>query len=122
MTQGKRRDAQRLDDMLKAIREIQEETEGLAREEYQQNRLVQKAVSYDIMALGDAASRISQRTKRANPQISWAELARYRSDEEEGPAHAYFNFDLPGTWQFVRDLIPRLGVKLRKLRVPPEDR
>lgn len=122
MTIGKRRDAQRLDDMLKAIREIEEETNGLGREEYQQNRLVQKAVTFDIMTLGDAASRISQRTKKANPQIPWAELAKYRSDEVEGPAHAYFNFDLPGTWQFVRDLLPKLAGKLRRVRVPPEDR
>ncbi len=122
MTPGKRRDGQRLDDMLKSIREIEDETIGLGREEYQQNRLVQKAVTYDIMCLGEAASRVSQRTKKANPQIPWAELARYRSDEEEGPAHAYFNFDFPGTWTFIRDVIPKLGGKLRKVRVPSENR
>jgi uncharacterized protein with HEPN domain len=122
MTPEKRRDAQRLDDMLKAVREIVEETNGLGREEYEQNRLVQKAVTYDIMILGDAASRISQRTKKANPQIPWAELAKYRSDEEEGPAHAYFNFDLPGTWQFIRDSVPELGRKLRRIRPPSDNR
>lgn len=120
MTSGKRRDLQRIEDMRKAISEILEEAGNLNRNEYIQNRTLQKAVTYDIMIIGDAASRISRRTKTANPAVPWDSLARYRSDEKSGPAHAYFEFDLPGTWEFVRDLVPELSKKLRKVKVAPE--
>jgi len=121
MTAEKRRDAQRIDDMLNAIREIEEEVGSLGRAEYEKDRTVQKAVTFDIMVLGDAASRVSQRTKKANPAVPWAELARYRNAEETGPAHGYFGFDLAGTWTFVRETVPDLGRKLRRVRVAPED-
>jgi uncharacterized protein with HEPN domain len=121
MTRGKRRDSQRVEDMLKAVREMREEVRGMGRAEYAQNRTLQKAVTYDIMILGDAASRISQRTKKSNPSVPWAQLAAYRSNEEHGPAHAYFEFDLAETWPFVRDTLPDLARKLRRVKIAPGD-
>jgi uncharacterized protein with HEPN domain len=56
---GKRRDAQRIEDMRQAIREIEEGIGDLDREGYGSDRKTQKAVAFDIMIIGDAASKVS---------------------------------------------------------------
>ena len=119
MTAGRRRDAQRLEDMLKAVREIGQEVGERTRAAYEADQTVQKAVTYDIMILGDAASRVSRRTQKANPLVPWRELADYRNKDGSGPAHGYLGFDLTGTWKFVEGL-PQLERRLRKVKPAPE--
>jgi uncharacterized protein with HEPN domain len=118
LTTEKRRDAQRLEDMLKAVRDIEQETADLTRDQYASNATLQKAVAYDIMILGDAAAKMSQRTQKANTFVNWKALADYRN-AADGPAHGYYDIDLAGTWEFVRDRVPELATKLRKVKVAP---
>lgn len=96
MTQGRRRDAQRLEDMRKGVRDIEQEVDDLTRAQYATNPTIQKAVAYDIMIIGDAAVNMSQRTQKANQFVDWDGLIEYRN-AENGPAHGYGGFDLPGT-------------------------
>jgi len=112
-----RSDAQRLADMLQAIRRIRELTD-LPREEFARNAMAQEAVAFQLMVLGEASERISKRTKNVNRTVPWRAL----SDLRWAFAHAYFETDLTSTWGVVRRELNGIERKLRRARVgpPPE--
>jgi uncharacterized protein with HEPN domain len=53
------RDRASLWDMLQAIEELQEATDGLSYEQFEQNRIVRRAVERNFEILGEAAGRVS---------------------------------------------------------------
>lgn len=115
VTEEKRRDAELLEEMRWAIEHIENEMLGTSREEFAGSQSKQAAVAFYIMDLGDAAGDVSMRTKHANPEIPWDDLAgrRFR------PAHRardYLAQDAPDTWRFLKDRLPKLARKLRGVR------
>ena len=65
--------------------------------------------------VGEAASRISDSTQTAHPEIPWQEIVGLRNRV----VHVYFEIDLSLVWQIVREDVPALIVQLERL-VPPE--
>ena len=76
---------------------------------------LQKVVAYDLMVLGEAASKVSRRTQKTNPKIPRTALVEYRNDL----IHEYGNLDLKATWEFVAHRLPGLERALRRVRVVP---
>jgi len=114
----KYRDAEMLDEMRWAVEHIEGELLGIDRNGFEKNESKQAAIAFFIMALGDAAGDVSRRTKNANPDIPWDDLAgrRYR------PAHRvreYLSQDVADTWRFLKDRMPKLARQLRAVRPAP---
>lgn len=65
--------------------------------------------------VGEAAARVSEDTKRAHPDIPWAEIVGMRNRL----VHVYFDIDLQLVWATVRDDLPTLITLLEPL-VPPD--
>lgn len=105
-------DSRRIDDMLEMLADIRRMLR-MGRDVFSRDTTVQKAAAYDLMILGEAASKVSKRTQRANPAVPWSLLVNSRNEL----IHEYGQLDLEATWQFVQARLPRLEHRLRRVRV-----
>lgn len=110
------RDAAYLLDMHLAAREAIDFSKDLTWEAFQQSSLHQHAIAKAIENIGEAARKISEETKNANPQIPWSQIIALR----HRIAHDYFRLDLVRMWEIVQREVPTLIVLLEPL-VPPEE-
>jgi uncharacterized protein with HEPN domain len=107
-------DQRRIDDMLDKLRDIRELLRR-GREAFEHDPLVQKAVAYDLLILGEAAGKVSQRTQKSNPVVPWAALIAYRDEL----IHEYGNLALEDTWEFVQRDLRKIERRLSRVRVIP---
>ncbi|MGK7907483.1 MAG: DUF86 domain-containing protein [Synechococcus sp.] len=77
--QGNDRDLASLWDMRQAIREIQEDTDGLTYAEFERNRTVRRAVERNFEILGEAASRVSDNFRDSHLEIDWRKIVGLRN-------------------------------------------
>ncbi len=114
MSAAVERDRRRIDDMLEMLRDIREHLR-IGWEAFSRDRDTQKVVAYDLLILGEAASKTSRRTQKANPRVPWDDIVDYRN----ALIHEYQRLDLEGTWDFAVHRLPELERRLRRARVPP---
>ena len=114
MSVRSRGDAQRIADILEHLGSIRGEMR-IGKEAFRRDPRAQKIVAYDLLIVGEAASKVRRATQRANPGIPWSELVGYRNLL----IHEYGDLDLEETWVFVRDALPNLERRLRRARVAP---
>src|SRR4051794_17559211 len=97
-----RDDAAYLLDILLAAQKILEFTQSMSWEEFQQNEPIADAVTYRISIIGEAASKISQQTRDAQPEIRWKAMTGMRNRV----IHEYFRVNLATVWDVVQKDIP----------------
>jgi uncharacterized protein with HEPN domain len=98
--------------MLDMLRDIREHLRaGWAM--FSRDRDLQKVVAYDLMILGEAASRVSKRTQRLNPRVPWTQLANYRNEL----IHDYGSLDLKDTWEFAQRELRGVERRLARVRI-----
>lgn len=85
-----RHDDERLRDILEHIDSTLLAIEGRARSGFDSDPVLQKAVQYDLMIIGEAASNISTPLPTKYPQVPWKEVCGLRNII----AHQYFSIDL----------------------------
>ncbi|HEX2091839.1 MAG TPA: HepT-like ribonuclease domain-containing protein [Longimicrobiaceae bacterium] len=102
--------------MLLAARDVHEVAEGLTREQLAVSKRDQLALAKAVELVGEAASRVSEKTRQAHGQIPWRRIVGMR----HRLVHDYQNLDLDILWGVVRDEIPPLIAALEPL-IPPED-
>jgi uncharacterized protein with HEPN domain len=90
--------------MFDAITRIEKFRGGLKREEFMENEVVQSAVVRQLEIIGEAAKRISDKTKRSRPEIPWKRIAGMR----DRLIHRYFDVDFNEVWKVVEEDLPRL--------------
>lgn len=106
-----RQDDSLLLDMLVAARMASEFATGLTYAQFERSPLHQNAIFKVLEIVGEAASRISDSTREANPEISWRKIVGLRSRI----VHGYFEIDLRIIWKVVHDDIPDLISQLESL-------
>ena len=111
----RRDDAAYLLDMLLSARDAAEFAAGLTFPQFERSRLHQNATLKAIEVIGEAAARISEKTRQAHPGIPWPEIIGMRNRL----VHAYFEVDLKRVWKTAQQDIPRL-IDLIEPLVPPE--
>jgi uncharacterized protein with HEPN domain len=104
-------DAGRLDDMLEMLEDIRRQMR-IGWEGFSRDPNVQKVIAYDLMILGEAASKVSRATQRANPKVPWSEMVNLRNEL----IHEYGRLDLKSTWQYVQHRLARLEQRVRRAR------
>jgi uncharacterized protein with HEPN domain len=108
---GTRGDAQRIADMLEHLEPIRAEIR-VGKDQFFEDGRAQKVVAYDLLVLGEAASRVTRATQRANPRVPWTDIVESRNDL----THAYDTLELPEAWDFVRDGLAEIEPRLRSAR------
>lgn len=110
------RDDAYLLDMLLAAQKIQHHTQGVEREQFLADELLQNAVMRWIQVIGEAAWRVSSEFKQGHPEIPWAAMAGLR----HRLVHDYFHINPVRVWEVVARDLPALIGLIQPL-IPPEE-
>jgi len=98
----------RVDDALKSIEYIQEDTEGMTYEDFEENRLVRQAVERNLEIIGEALNRIPEEIRKKYPDVPWREIIGVRNFV----IHQYFQVSQEIEWEIITD---DLGILKEKL-------
>lgn len=94
--------------------DIQSFIDGIAREDFLQDKRTQNAVAMSLLALGEIANTIHRQTPdwvEQNPQIAWKPMRGMRNII----AHSYFELDFVVVYDTAYTFIPPLMAELAKL-------
>jgi len=100
-----------LEHMLNHSREILELTRNCTRLDLDENRLLNLSLVRLLEIVGEAAGRISQETRDANPQIAWKQIVGMRNKL----IHGYDEVDFDILWAIITVDIPVLVKELEDI-------
>jgi uncharacterized protein with HEPN domain len=98
------RDDAYLLDVLIAARKVVSYTQGVTREEFERNDLLQNAVMRMLEIIGEAARRVSDDMRDAHPEVPWREMISLRNRL----IHEYFRIDVEKVWDTAVNDVPAL--------------
>ncbi|MBS0625496.1 MAG: DUF86 domain-containing protein [Verrucomicrobia bacterium] len=104
------KDLVRLKHMLDSTEAILVFSKGKRRASLDKDRLFQSAVLRELEIIGEAAGRVSEKTKKRFPQLPWKELVGIRNRL----IHAYFDVDHDIVWKTIREYLPFFQECLQK--------
>lgn len=115
--QPEERDAAYLWDMLQAAEEVGVMLEDHDLVAFLNNRILQRAVERGVELIGEAARRISEQYKAAQPEIPWRQIIGQRNVL----AHEYGQIDHELLYKTAIEDIPELAEQLLVLLPPIDD-
>ena len=108
-----------LEHMQQAAMDACDFVQGMAREDFQQDKRTQQAVIMSLIIVGEAATKMMDSHAdfaQEHPQVPWRSMRGMRNRM----AHGYFDIDLDMVWNTVQNALPELLRQLSALR-PPAD-
>jgi uncharacterized protein with HEPN domain len=103
-----RREAQRLDDIAGAIREIKLFTAGMDARAYLADRQVQLAVASALVQIGEAIKALPPDLRSRHQAVAWVNWAGLR----DFLVHQYFRIDQRRIWRIIQRDIPPLDAAI----------
>lgn len=100
-----------LNDILDAIDETAEFTEGMSFEAFARDRKTINAVVRSLEVLGEAAKRIPDDLRAQWPDVPWKRMAGMR----DKLIHEYFGVDLSIVWTVIKDELPPIRPEIERL-------
>ena len=97
--------------MIGAARDALDFMTGRTRAHLDSDRMLLFAVVRAIEIVGEAASKVSEQTKSAHPQVPWQAIAGMRNRL----VHAYFDIDRDIVWVTATKEVPALLQMLRTM-------
>jgi uncharacterized protein with HEPN domain len=88
---------------------------GMTRQDFLEDRKTQQAVIYNILIIGEAATRIINEYPdfiAAHPDIPWREMRGIRNRM----AHGYYELDLPIVWDTVTTSLENLAKQITSIK------
>jgi len=107
----------RVQDILEAIASIQQRTSGMTVENLMENETVAKAVLYDFVVIGEAATNVPLDLQLRYPEIPW----RLMSDMRNVMVHEYFQVSIQRVWETIEDDLPSVLPLLQNLLKQEEE-
>ena len=101
----------RIQDVLAAIAEIREFTNGTTFEDFQDDLKTIRAVLYNLAIIGEAVRCIPPEVEASHPEIPWDEVRGMRNIV----IHEYFQVNLSIIWQTIQADLVTLEFSLRQL-------
>ena len=105
-----RSDRDRLIDILDATEKIEERIPA-DKAEFAQNELLQVWALHYLQIIGEAANKISDEFKQSHNEVPWGEIIGMRHIL----VHGYFEIDLDIVWVAIKDHLPVLKEKVKKI-------
>src|SRR5438874_1827910 len=110
----KKSDAVYIEDMLTYAHRAQDRIRGLSRDEFEATVAHQESVAYNIMIVGEAASKLSDETRAKYPTIPWNEIRGMRNQI----VHGYAETERDTLWETATEDIPVLIAALESTPTP----
>lgn len=101
----------RLQHMLDAAQEVIDFTKGRERSDLDDDKMLLRALAMSIGILGEAASRMSEKTIDAHSEIPWQKIIGMRNFL----IHEYFRVDPDILWETAMKSIPPLVSQLQAI-------
>jgi len=101
--------------MIEACESVQRFILGRRRLDFESDQMLLFAVVRAIEVLGEAASKVSEDTRSAFPEIPWPEI----TDMRNRLIHGYFDIDVDIVWNTASVEIPALLGDLRRIAQAP---
>jgi uncharacterized protein with HEPN domain len=105
------RDEEYMAHMESAILEIKAFTSGMTQQTYEVDSKTQRAVERDLQIVGDAAHKLSEGLKQANPEIPWDDVYAARNVV----VHHYFGVNQKILWDILQEDLDPLLKKVQEL-------
>lgn len=106
-----------VEDMISSIEYILDFTKGYSFEEYQADNKTKFAVERNFEIIGEAASRIPDDFKTANPEVEWRIIKDFRNFI----IHEYFGINNEIVWDTIQLRLPELLILFRSLNQKPDN-
>ena len=97
--------------MIESGEAVMSFTEGLDINDFQSDERTFKATLWDLRIIGEAATRIPDEIREANPHIQWRQMIGMR----HRITHVYENTDVDIVWDTIKTDIPNMLIDLREM-------
>lgn len=101
----------RIEDILEAIRRIEQYTDGMQYEQWQEDQKTVDAVVRNIEIIGEAAKHVPLEVQMSFPAVPWGKMRGIRNVL----IHEYLGVDVEILWQTIREDLPPLTPMLMSL-------
>lgn len=98
-------------DIFEAIKDIEVFIGAMDYEEFLKDKKTQKAVVWQIHVIGEAAKNLPQSIREQYKEVPWKYMARIR----DKVAHFYFGIDYEIVWNVVKEKLPEVKPKIKKI-------
>lgn len=102
---------QYLDDILDAIGNIEEDTNGITYEDFAADRRRRDAVIRNFQVIGEAIKNLPDDLKTAYPETDWKKIAGFR----DVLTHVYFGIKDTILWDNATNNVPGLKKEIRHI-------
>ncbi len=89
-----RDEKQYLSDIVEAAKLINEQITNVSFEDFLVDKTLQQSILFGFTIIGEAASKISSKTKESYSEIEWSSIVSFRNII----VHAYFSLNLKTVW------------------------
>jgi uncharacterized protein with HEPN domain len=100
---------QLLDDILEAIKNIEEDTGGISFEEFSADRRRRDAVIRNFQVIGEAIKNLPPELRERYPDTEWKNIAGFR----DVLTHVYFGIKQTILWDNAKNEMPVLKKEIR---------
>ncbi len=100
----------RIQDILKAIENIEQYIAGLTMTQFMKNQLIIDAVVRNFEIIGEASRHIPSSIRRVHPTIPWEQMNGMRNLL----IHEYFGVDVKTVWHTAKGHLPTLRQQLEE--------
>jgi len=97
--------------MLDAAKEVMSFAKNKTRKDLDNDRMLTLSLVKSIEIIGEAASKVTDETKKRFPEIPWTNMIAMRNRL----IHAYFDIDLDVLWGTIVDDLPPFIEDLEKI-------
>ena len=100
-----------IEDILESNKKIQNYLKELTIEEFKKDDKTIDAIVRNLEIIGEATKNIPEEIKNKHPDIYWKGMTGLRNRI----IHAYFDVDLDIIWKIIKDELPILDEKIKKI-------
>lgn len=97
--------------ILDSIEKIQLYLQGVSKEDFDKNSMLQDAVIRQIEIIGEAARNVSEELKGKNPEVPWLMMTGMRNKL----IHEYFAVNTSIVWDTIMEDLPVLRKQIQEL-------